>query len=113
VDVAESSDYRDQVGDDLADAYLASMEDTSQPPIAQLISDQYNWLNYPIFWLYGAYDQIITGDLGVDDALANAQQLAVEYRDCVIAAEAYNDDEVQKECMLQTDETLPAFIFGN
>lgn len=110
--VAESIAYRQQVGDELADAYLVSMENATQPPFSQQISDENSWLNYPIFWLYGAYDQILNEGLQVEEALIDAQQLVDEYQACVIAAEAYNDEEAQKACMMETDDTLPAFLFG-
>ncbi len=53
----------------------------------------------------------MTGQLGVEEALGEAQQLADEYRACVIAAEAFDDTEAQEACMLEIDETLPAFLF--
>ena len=112
VAVAESSAYRQQVGDELTDAYLASMESATQPPFAQQVSDENSWLSYPIFWLYGAYDQILNGEMGVEEALENAQQLADEYQACVIVADAFNDDDAQKACMMEADDTLPAFLFG-
>jgi multiple sugar transport system substrate-binding protein len=110
--VAESSAYRQQVGDELTDAYLASMENATQPPFSQQISDENSWLNYPILWLYGAYDQILNEGIAVEEALIAAQQLVDEYQACVIAAEAYDDEEAQQACMMETDETLPAFLFG-
>ena len=70
--VAESIAYRQQVGDELADAYLASMENATQPPFSQQISDENSWLNYPIFWLYGAYDQILNEELAVEEAHLSA-----------------------------------------
>jgi hypothetical protein len=35
-----------------------------------------------------------------------------EYQACVIAAEAYDDEEAQQACMMETDESLPPFLFG-
>jgi multiple sugar transport system substrate-binding protein len=110
--VAESSAFRQTVGDELTDAYLASIEGATQPPFSQQVSDENSWLNYPVFWLYGAYDQIVNGEMGVEEALEDAQHLADEYRACVATAEAFNDDEAQKACMLETDPTLPAILFG-
>jgi multiple sugar transport system substrate-binding protein len=110
--LAESSAFRQRVGDELTDAYLASMQGASQPPFSQQVSDENSWLNYPVFWLYGAYNQIVNGEMGVAEALENAQHLVDEYSACVVTAEAFNDDEAQKACMLETDPTLPAILFG-
>jgi len=110
--VAESAEFNQQIGPELAGAYLASMEGATEPPFSQQISDENNWLNYPVFWLYGAYDQILNGGLNVEEALGDAQQLVEEYQACVIAAGAFDDEDVQKACMLQIDDTLPAFLFG-
>ncbi len=112
VAVAESDLYRQQVGDELADSYLASMASATQPPFTQQISDENSWLSYPVFWLYGAYDQIVTGGLSVEEALENAQQLFDEYRACVIEAEGFSDEDAQKACMLEIDDSLPPFLFG-
>jgi hypothetical protein len=111
VSVAESELFRQQAGAEVTDAYLASVASANQPPFAQQIADENSWLSYPIFWLYGAYDQIVTGQLGVEEALSEAQQLADEYRACVIAADAFDDVPAQEACMLEIDETLPAFLF--
>lgn len=112
-DVAESEAFRQHVGNELADAYLASIGSATEPPFAQQITGENGWLNYPVLWVYTAYDKIITGELGVEEALEDAQQLIDEYRACVIEADAFTDDEGQKTCMLETDETLPPILFGS
>ena len=50
--------------------------------------------------------------MSVEEALENAQQMADDYRACVIAAEAFDDEDAQQACMLEIDETLPPFLFG-
>ncbi|MGW8318050.1 MAG: extracellular solute-binding protein [Candidatus Promineifilaceae bacterium] len=110
--VAESEAFRQYAGPVLADAYLASMANATEPPFAQQFSDQNSWLGNAVLWLYGAYDKIINKELKVEEALADAQKLADEYRACVIAAEAFNDGDAQNKCMMETDETLPAFLFA-
>jgi multiple sugar transport system substrate-binding protein len=111
-EVAEADAYRQNVGPELADAYLASIRGATQAPWSQAITNESSWLNYPFIWLYGAYDKIIQGELEVEEALENAQQMGDDYRACVIAADAFDDDAAQKACMMEIDETLPAVIFG-
>jgi ABC-type glycerol-3-phosphate transport system substrate-binding protein len=113
IEVAESAAYQQQVGSELAEAYLYSMENATEPPFSQQFSDENSWLAYPVFWLYNAYDQILNDGTPVEEALENAQHMADEYRACVITAEAFNDDDVQKECMLEIDNTLPPILFGS
>jgi ABC-type glycerol-3-phosphate transport system substrate-binding protein len=111
-ELAESDAFREQVGPELADAYLASMANATVAPLSQQVADENSWLNYPIVWLYSAYSQIVKDGLSVEEALENAQQLADEYRACVIEANAFDDEDAQQACMLEVDETLPPFLFG-
>jgi multiple sugar transport system substrate-binding protein len=111
-ELAQSDAFREQVGPELAEAYLASMANATESPYSQQIADENSWLNYPVVWLYGAYSEIVKDGLSVEEALENAQQLADDYRACVIAADAFDDEEAQQACMLEIDETLPAFLFG-
>jgi ABC-type glycerol-3-phosphate transport system substrate-binding protein len=111
-ELAESDAFREQVGPELAEAYLASMANATEAPYSQQIADENSWLNYPVVWLYSAYSQIVKDGLSVEEALENAQQSADEYRACIIEADAFDDEEAQQACMLEIDETLPPFLFG-
>ena len=46
----------------------------------------------------------------MEEALDAAQQLADDYRACVIAGDDYSDAAAQA-CVRQVDPTLPAFLF--
>jgi multiple sugar transport system substrate-binding protein len=111
-EVAESDAFREQVGPELADAYLASMANATEAPYSQQIADENSWLSYPVIWLYNAYSQIVRDGVSVEEALENAQQMADEYRACIIEANAFDDEEAQQACMLEIDETLPPILFG-
>ena len=76
------------------------------------ISDENSWLGYPVLWLYEAYSDVISGEATVEDALDNAQYLADEYRACVVAADAQSDDDGQKACMMEIDDSLPEYLFA-
>ncbi|MFN2224324.1 MAG: hypothetical protein ACK2UH_17335, partial [Candidatus Promineifilaceae bacterium] len=111
-EVAQSDAFREQVGPELADAYLASMANATEAPYSQQIADENSWLSYPVIWLYNAYSQIVRDGVSVEEALENAQQMADEYRACIIEANAFDDEEAQQACMLEIDETLPPILFG-
>jgi multiple sugar transport system substrate-binding protein len=110
--VAESEAYRQHVGSELSQAYLTSVESANQPPFSLQISDENSWLGYPVLWLYEAYSDVISGEVGVEEALDNAQHLADEYRACVVAADAQSDEDGQKACMMEIDDSLPEYLFA-
>jgi multiple sugar transport system substrate-binding protein len=107
--VAESEAYRQQVGAERADAYLASVANVDRPSSFQTFSDE-EWLGTSIFWLGQAYGRVVEGELSVEDALAAAQQLADDYRACVVAADDFSE-ETANACAQEVDPTLPAFLF--
>lgn len=108
--VAESNEYREQVGADRADAYLASVGNGELPSAFQIFSDE-DWLGMGLIWLGQAYGQVIDGEASVEEALATAQQVASDYRACLIAADDFGADS-QEQCAKEVDPTLPDFLFG-
>jgi multiple sugar transport system substrate-binding protein len=108
--VAESDAYRERVGADRADAYLASVASGDQPSDFQILSEE-DWLGIAILWLGQAYGQVLDGELDVEDALAAAQKLADDYRACLIAADDFSTDS-SRACAQEVDPTLPDFLFG-
>jgi hypothetical protein len=52
----------------------------------------------------------VEGTASVEDALAAAQQLADDYRACVVAAGSF-DTATSEACAKEVDPTLPAFMF--
>jgi multiple sugar transport system substrate-binding protein len=97
--VAESAAYRQEVGSDLADAYLASVSSGSRASFYQRVSDEGNWLGFASFWLSTAYDQVVNGEATVEDALNAAQESVDSYRDCIIAKNAFQDPQAMRECL--------------
>jgi ABC-type glycerol-3-phosphate transport system substrate-binding protein len=108
--VAESNEYREQIGAERADAYLASVAQADQPSAFQVFSEE-DWLGGALFWLGQAYGQVIDGEATVEDALGTAQQMADDYRACVMAAGDVSEDTWQA-CVQEIDPTLPSFLFG-
>ena len=86
--VAESEAYRRHVGAERALAYLASIADSEQASALYLFSEE-AWLNGAVYWLYQAYDQVVVGEVSVEEALAAAQELADDYRACVVTRDAF------------------------
>jgi ABC-type glycerol-3-phosphate transport system substrate-binding protein len=110
ISVAESNEYRQQVGAERADVYLASIGDAEEATVSQLLSEE-EWLGGAIYWLGQAYGQVVEGEASVEDALDAAQKLADDYRACVITAGDF-DQETWQNCAQEVDPTLPAFLFG-
>jgi multiple sugar transport system substrate-binding protein len=108
--VAESNEYRDQVGADRAEAYLASVGDGDQPSAFQIFSDE-EWLGGGLFWLGQAYGQVVDGEASAQEALDAAQDMADDYRACVVAAGDFGQ-ETWQGCVQEIDPTLPSFLFG-
>ena len=108
--VAESDEYREQVGASRADAYVASLGDTEQPSAFQVFSDE-EWLGGALFWLGQAFGQVLEGEATVEEALGAAQKLADDYRACVIAAGDFSS-ETWQACVQEVDPTLPSLLFG-
>jgi multiple sugar transport system substrate-binding protein len=108
--VAHSDAFRQKVGAEHADAYLASVGDSEQPSAFRLFTEE-AWLGGAIYWYGQAFGQVIDGEASVEDALAAAQKLADDYRACVIAAGDFGQ-ETWQACAQETDPTLPSFLFA-
>jgi multiple sugar transport system substrate-binding protein len=105
--VAESADYRQRVGAEQADAYLASVSSGSRASFYQRISDEGNWLGFASFWLSDAYDRVVNGEMTVEESLNAAQESVNAYRDCVIARDAFQDPEAMRQCLSESGANAP------
>jgi hypothetical protein len=103
ISVAESSAYRQQVGADQADAYLASVSVGIEASFFQQLSNNAGWLNVGLNFLFEAYDQITSGEMTVDEALGEAQLKMDAYRNCVIANNGYYDRSVIQFCLAELE----------
>lgn len=107
-EVAESDAYRQAVGAERADAYIASVNSGSKASFMQRMSDEGAWLlRFAYGWLSNAYDRIVGGDMTVEEALGAAQEAAETYRDCVIANDAFQDWDVLKVCFAEANAAVP------
>jgi ABC-type glycerol-3-phosphate transport system substrate-binding protein len=107
--VAQSDAYRQKVGAEHADAYLASIGESEQPSAFQIFTEE-EWLGGAIYWYGQAFGQVIDGKASVEDALDAAQKLADDYRACVVAGGDFSQKAWQA-CLKQIDPTLPDFLF--
>ena len=108
--VAESDAYRQQVGAERADAYLASVGQGEELSAFQIFSEE-EWLGGALFWLGQAYGDVIDGEASVEEALDTAQKMADDYRACVVAAGDFGQKTWQA-CVKEIDPTLPDYLFG-
>lgn len=110
--LAESEAYRQQVGPELANAYLASIGDGVQLAAGNF-AEQAEWIRVTQWWLVDAYDKVVAGESDLETALADAQSLADAYRNCVIDNGATADEEAQWACVQELDEELYTRFRGN
>lgn len=110
--VAESDAYRQRVGEDLAAAYRASLGDGTAPSTYQILIGEDSWLGNTIIWLSSAYGQIVDGEATAAPALAKAQDMADEYRACVVSHDALSDEKQQRACLKEVDPSIPDFLLG-
>jgi ABC-type glycerol-3-phosphate transport system substrate-binding protein len=109
--VAESAAFRQQVGDERAAAYLATMAATDRPSSLQFLEDE-PWMGVGLIWLGRAYAQTVDDELPVEEALNQVQDTFDAYRACVISRDAMSDEQEYQACVMETDPSFPAFIFG-
>jgi multiple sugar transport system substrate-binding protein len=109
--VAESERFRQRVGGERADAYLASVTLADRPSIFQTFSAE-EWLYPGLIWYGRACDQVLGGETTVEQALAAAQALADSYRACVLAGDGHLQG-TWRACARQTDPTLPGLLTGD
>lgn len=108
--VAESGAYRKLAGEERADAYLASVADGANPSSLQVVSEE-DWLSVPLFWLYQAYGKVVRGEMDAASALAEAQDMAERYTECVVSGGDYTRDGWYP-CVKGTDPSLPDYLFA-
>lgn len=107
---AESSEYRELVGAERADAYMDSVADADLPSSYQVFSEE-EWMGGALFWLGQAYGQAVEGETTVQEALDAVQVLADDYRACLVVADDFSEETWQR-CVKEVDPTLPDFVFG-
>ncbi len=108
--MAESDAYTEAVGSELAAANRASMSGVSGPSDTQRLGNEFSWLGTGHFWWQSyAYDQILNGDATVEDALAEVQEKADAYRDCIIERDGFDEQNIQRQCLGEVDDTVPSF----
>jgi multiple sugar transport system substrate-binding protein len=105
--VAESAAYRQQVGAEQAEAYLASVSSGSQASFFQRISDEGDWLGLASLWLSDAYERVVNGEMTVEESLDAAQESVDAYRDCIIAKDAFQDPQAMMQCLSEAGLNAP------
>ena len=106
-DVAASDAYRQAVGVERAEAYIASVNSGSGASFMQRLDDEGAWIKFAYVWLSNAYEHIVAGDMSVDEAMNAAQEAADVYYDCVIVNEALQDREALGACFEEANAAVP------
>ncbi|MHB0875384.1 MAG: extracellular solute-binding protein [Anaerolineae bacterium] len=107
--VTESDAYRSLVGDERADAYVATVADAAEASSFQVF-EQEIWLGNATLWLTQGYGQVLSGDATAAEAMESAQVMADEYRACVVTGDDFGL-AASEACMKATDPSLPAFLY--
>jgi ABC-type glycerol-3-phosphate transport system substrate-binding protein len=107
--VAESDAYRRLAGDERAAAYIASVGQAGAPVFQPFGGDP--WLSPSFYWLFRSYGQVLAGESSAEQALQEVQQLADDYRACVVERDAFEEPKAWQSCLAQADPTLPASLF--
>jgi ABC-type glycerol-3-phosphate transport system substrate-binding protein len=102
--VIESDAYRQQVGAERAAAYEASVT-AADGPLGSQYGD-HPWLMLAILWLFRAHNQVVEGETSVEEALDAAQRTFDDFRACLIAQDAFSDQEQWLACMAGADPEL-------
>jgi ABC-type glycerol-3-phosphate transport system substrate-binding protein len=102
--VIESEAYRQQVGAERAAAYQASVA-AVDGPFGSQFGDQ-PWLMLAILWLFHAHGQVVEGEASVEEALDAAQRTFDDFRTCIIAHDAFSDQEQGLACLAEADPEL-------
>lgn len=102
--VVQSEAYRQQVGAERAAAYEASVA-AVDGPLGSQFGDQ-SWLLFAMLWLFRAHGQVVEGEASVEEALDAAQRTFDDFRTCIIAHDAFSDQEQWLACLGEADPTL-------
>ncbi len=107
ISAAKSDAFSQRVGADKAAVMIAAVENSSDMAlISDIFSAGNDWLG-PAFGIgmENAYNNIIAGDMTVEEALQSAQNKADIYRQCIIENELVDNDNYEKfePCMKEAD----------
>ncbi len=108
--VAESAAYRQRVGTERVAVYQASAASVAAASSFDVFVGE-TWLAGGIVWLGRAYSQIVEEGVDVQEALNAAQTMADDYRACVVAQDAFGDQDAWMDCMQEVDPSIPLFLF--
>ena len=64
------------------------------------------------FLMGRAYEQVVNEQVSVEAALDAAQEMADDYRACVVASDAVDDEQGWQTCMQEVDPSLPSYLFS-
>jgi ABC-type glycerol-3-phosphate transport system substrate-binding protein len=109
--VAESEEYEQQVGQEWAEVYRASVAGAESASVFDVLTGE-AWLAGGIYWLGRAYEQVVNDQVSVEAALDAAQEMADDYRACVVAGDAVDDEQGWQACMQEVDPSLPSYLFS-
>jgi multiple sugar transport system substrate-binding protein len=110
--VAESTAYKQAVGEEYAIASLASIANMTQESLFPRVIGENSWMQVAVLWLVTAYEQVLNEGISVEEALTNAQANASAYQDCLSLREGFGNPQLEQACLQEVDDSLAVFLFG-
>jgi len=98
--IAESPEYRSQVGEEVAEALSGTLEHID--PSLDAVERECPWLIMLYYWMFEAYDQVLEG-VDVEKALSDAQVKAGAFVDCLGEGITSGDETRYRDCAQEVD----------
>ena len=107
ISVADSAEYRNQVGAPFADAYASAVSgEAGASSIFRVVIGSESWLAPSIGWFGRAMQQTYDGEQSIEAALSDAQANVDAYRSCLAASNGLNDPKKQSACLQEIDPSM-------
>ncbi|MCB0033933.1 MAG: extracellular solute-binding protein, partial [Anaerolineales bacterium] len=109
--IARSDGYAAQVGEELASAYLVSMDTATTAPDLSIYGDN-EWQGMATVWLLQSYTAIINDGVTVEEALDNGQNKIDSYYGCMVEQANFDDNQTRVDCLQEADDSLPSYYYN-
>ena len=103
IETAALPDFVNTVGEEKATAYRAALDNTSD---TEFFADMEEWMFPAIQWIDNVYYAVINDGAQLDAELSDAEQKFTEYRNCVIANDAFDERDDFNVCLREVDPDL-------
>ena len=106
IDVAESDDFMQRVGTEKATVMIDAVQNSTHGSLSNELFGSSNWISPAIgIGIENAYQEILSGEVTVEEAMQIAQDKANTYQQCIIENDLLesNDYEEYENCLEEAD----------